>query len=264
MAHHSHNHGHHHHGHHHSAVDGMSHTEANAHFFDKMAEKALSESWLKVERRMTSELRDRLVWIGIEWANKDVEASKDVRLLDYACGTGMMTRTFAPHITSATGVDVSPAMIKAFNTCIPDSGLPYHRVSAVVGDIISDPPSSSVTGPDFQDFDLIAIGFAYHHFEHQDVSVRKLSERLKPGGVFLITDFAGEQKGHVPEEAAATMKVTGFEEEDVKSVFAKEGLVDFGLEVLKENVVFEMDGVTIDRKVFIAKGRKPDRPVASI
>ena len=59
--------------------------------------------------RLTAELRSRLDFIGVDWADDDddegeEEARKDdgtkpkkqVRMLDYACGTGMMSRVCIP------------------------------------------------------------------------------------------------------------------------------------------------------------------------
>jgi hypothetical protein len=54
----------------------------------------------KVNELVTNDLRDRLDWVGIPFVNTDSSANvKDVRQLDYACGTGQLSRV-RPH-TSA-------------------------------------------------------------------------------------------------------------------------------------------------------------------
>jgi hypothetical protein len=58
----------------------------------------------KLNERLTRELQARLDFIGVDWASDDSDDEGDeevggnkkprreVRLLDYACGTGMMSR----------------------------------------------------------------------------------------------------------------------------------------------------------------------------
>jgi hypothetical protein len=47
----------------------------------------------KVNELLTSDLRDRLNWVGIPFVNTDSKSdAEDVRLLDYACGTGGLSR----------------------------------------------------------------------------------------------------------------------------------------------------------------------------
>jgi hypothetical protein len=53
-----------------------------------------SKPWFaKVNAQVTEALRSRLDWLGIPFANTESNAATgDVRLLDYACGTGLMSR----------------------------------------------------------------------------------------------------------------------------------------------------------------------------
>jgi len=46
----------------------------------------------KVNQLVTDTLRDRLSWIDIPFANTSSNPSPEVRLLDYACGPGIMSR----------------------------------------------------------------------------------------------------------------------------------------------------------------------------
>ena len=73
----------------------------------------------KMLERITAELRSRLDFIGVDWADDDededeaknhddgTKPKKQVRMLDYACGTGMMSRVCIlpdPSPTSAVVV----------------------------------------------------------------------------------------------------------------------------------------------------------------
>lgn len=115
----------------------------------------------------------------------------EVRLLDYACGTGLMTRTFGPYVTKTLGVDISPNMVKTYKSRAASAGLSGEVVDAVTGDLFnkSDPKPSELAGDEWWDFDLATVGFGFHHFEDVVYAAAQLKERLRPGGVLVINDF---------------------------------------------------------------------------
>jgi hypothetical protein len=54
----------------------------------------------KVNELVTNDLRDRLDWVGIPFANTGSSSNvRDVRQLDYACGTGQLSRVRPPTST---------------------------------------------------------------------------------------------------------------------------------------------------------------------
>lgn len=56
-----------------------------------------SKAWFAtVNNQVTEALRSDLAWVGIPLANTGDSDVGDVRLLDYACGTGLMTRVCIP------------------------------------------------------------------------------------------------------------------------------------------------------------------------
>jgi SAM-dependent methyltransferase len=102
-----------------------------------------------------------------------------------------MTRVFGSHVTKTQGIDISPNMVSTYNTRARDAGLSSDIVSAVIGDLFdkSDPSPSSLSGPEFWNYDLATVGFGFHHFEDVVYAARQLKERLRPGGVLVINDF---------------------------------------------------------------------------
>ncbi|KAH7361256.1 S-adenosyl-L-methionine-dependent methyltransferase [Pyrenochaeta sp. MPI-SDFR-AT-0127] len=158
-----------------------------------MAESYDSKPWFAiVNKAVTDALRADLNWVGIPFANTGSSSDQDeVRLLDYACGTGLMTRVFGPYVTKTQGIDISPNMVKTYNSRAREANFSEAVVNAVPGDLFdkSNPSPPELSGPEWQNFDLATVGFGFHHFEDVVHSARQLKERLRPGGVLVINDF---------------------------------------------------------------------------
>ncbi|KFX91169.1 hypothetical protein V490_06041, partial [Pseudogymnoascus sp. VKM F-3557] len=122
------------------------------------------------------------------------------KLLDYACGTGTITKALSEHCTRVIGIDVSQGMVGAYNTTASNQGLSEDEVHAYVGDLI-DPKvekPEQFQGEEFWEFDLAVVGLGFHHFEDVGLAARRLGERLKRGGVLVVLDFLphGDVHGH--------------------------------------------------------------------
>ncbi|EOA90913.1 uncharacterized protein SETTUDRAFT_101730 [Exserohilum turcica Et28A] len=169
----------------------MSYADANRRYFDAISDSYDSKPWFaKTNNLVTDALRSDLAWIGVPLGAGEARTA-EIRLLDYACGTGLMTRVFGPYVTRTTGIDISPNMVSTYNQRARDVGLAPDTVSAVVGNLFdkADASPASLSGPEFWNFDLATVGFGFHHFEDVVFAASQLRERLRPGGVLLISDF---------------------------------------------------------------------------
>ncbi|KAJ4989265.1 methyltransferase domain-containing protein [Stagonosporopsis vannaccii] len=177
----------------------MSVAELNRKYFDAISDTYDSKPWFAtVNTQVADELRAQLDWIGIPFANTmpassnpSASGSPEVRLLDYACGTGLMTRTFGPYVTRTLGIDISPNMVLTYKSRAASAGLAPSTVDATVGDLFdkSNPRPAEFEGKEWWGFDLATVGFGFHHFEDVVHAARQLKERLRPGGALVINDF---------------------------------------------------------------------------
>lgn len=205
----------------------------------------------------------------MQWANEG--DGRDVRLMDYACGTGAITTALGPYVTTIRGVDVSENMVEQYNRATESSGLRPEQANAVVGDLIGESVPDHLTGSEYQDFDIAVIGLGFHHFEHPQRAVKRLAERLKPGtGVLVIIDclpFSYEHKldeeyrkqhpeDHDFPDMSSTIKHDGFTRDDMSKLFSDSGLEGFGWSTVDEPAVMELKSGTRSRTIFIAKGRR--------
>lgn len=126
-----------------------------------LSEAYNSKPWQrKLSSQVSDALQERRIWINIQWAN-----SKDnVKLLDYACGTGAITKALGPYVTTIQGIDISEKMVQEYNHAALSSGLQPDRVSAVVGDLFTGQVAEHLGGSRFRDFDVAVVGLGFHHF----------------------------------------------------------------------------------------------------
>ena len=94
----------------------------------------------------------------------------------------------APYVTETRAIDVSPNMVTTYNDRAHAAGFSIDVMNAVVGDLL-DAENPSPTGAEWDGFDVATAGFAFHHFDDVVLAARRLKERLRPGGVVVISDF---------------------------------------------------------------------------
>jgi ubiquinone/menaquinone biosynthesis C-methylase UbiE len=123
-----------------------------------------------------------------------VEAARpasDDRLLDVACGPGLVVCAFAPHVQAATGIDVTPAMLERARNLAADKVL--ANVAWRQGDVYALP---------YQDasFTIVTTRFSFHHFLDPAAVLREMVRVCAPGGrIVVVDDYASED----PTKAAA-------------------------------------------------------------
>jgi SAM-dependent methyltransferase len=170
-------------------------------------------------------------------------------------------------VTAIRGIDISENMVKHYNEAARSSGLSTEQAHAVVGDLLGPSVPSDLSGADFYNFDVAAIGLGFHHFEDPPLAVKRLAERLKADtGVLVIVDFLPfEHNSHSHAHAHGqdgasnmqqTIKHSGFTSQGIQRLFAEAGLEDFAFDVLDEPAVFDFEEGRKERRIFIAKGRK--------
>ncbi|KAL2426685.1 hypothetical protein ABEF95_011753 [Exophiala dermatitidis] len=210
-------------------------------------------------------------------ADAEQGKKKQVRVLDYACGPGSVTYALSARATEYVGVDLSENMVREYNSRFggsssateqknqvkpaegdlgPGSDSNPFTAHAVVGNLLDpqDPAPAHLSSPGFYNFDLVVVGLGFHHFQDIPLATRRLVERLRPGGVFLIIDFvthAMENPDALP--ALRTVAHNGFSEDELRKYFEDAGLADFRLVRMHEEVLLRG---TIKREPFMARGRK--------
>lgn len=269
--HHHHHHGHHHgHNHHHHDAAGASSSAQNKEYFNKEA-ASYDSKHEKTLNKLIEEIRERVDFIGADWVDDGDDSdqveekksggqqTKTVRLLDYACGTGVVSRALASYTTQCVGIDLSENMVATYNARAENQGLSVSEMHAYQGNLCvpEDPSPADFASPEFFDFDVAAVGLGFHHFDDPSLAARRLAERLKTGGVLVILDFLPHDKPDASHPAASTITHHGFSEEHIRRIYEEAGVgKDFALEEMAVVFHFSKEGGEVKRKIFLARGTK--------
>lgn len=128
--------------------------------------------------------------LDIEGINKNVWDEDRTRVLDFACGTGLVSEALAPYAKQIIGVDISPDMVRVYNEKMYNHGIPKEEMQAIVADIM-EPGQAPV--PEFQNFDAAVASMCYHHLEDTARATKALASRLRSGGRLYVIDLERQQ-----------------------------------------------------------------------
>ena len=112
------------------------------------------------------------------------------RLLDIASGPGTLALAFAPYVSESVALDLTPSMMELAQQRATEAGL--ANVRTVVG-----PAESLPFGA--EEFDIVTVRTAPHHFADICASVREMARVLKPGGRVLVVDTTSPEDDDLDE-----------------------------------------------------------------
>jgi len=123
-----------------------------------------------------------------------VEAARPAprdRLLDVACGPGLVVCAFAPYVREATGIDVTPAMLERARKLATDKGV--MNVAWQRGDVSALPYEDA-------SFTIVTTRFSFHHFLDPAAVLREMVRVCAPGGqIVVVDDYASEDPAKAVE-----------------------------------------------------------------
>ncbi|HVH76238.1 MAG TPA: methyltransferase domain-containing protein [Stellaceae bacterium] len=112
------------------------------------------------------------------------------RMLDLACGGGIVVCAFAPFLREAVGIDMTPAMLERAQKLAAEKGL--ENVRWHEGDV------SRLPFPDAS-FTIVTTRYSFHHFRDPAAVLREMVRVCAPGGRILVIDT---QASEDPAKAA--------------------------------------------------------------
>jgi ubiquinone/menaquinone biosynthesis C-methylase UbiE len=162
------------------------------------------------------------------------EANPTDKVLEIACGTGIIALGIAPHVASVTGVDLSPEMIAKAEE--KSGAAEVDNLDFRVADAYGLPFED-------QSFDLVLLTNMLYLVAEPDAVIREAKRCLKPGGLLVsVTDCMLEgaplglrlkawfrRRLGRPEKAQTPHY---FREADIRALYAQNGISIEGEAVL--------------------------------
>jgi ubiquinone/menaquinone biosynthesis C-methylase UbiE len=179
---------------------------------------------------------------------KSVEVRADMDVLDYGCGTGLLTLSLQPYAHSITGADSSQGMLDVLREKIKKYSL--TNVTTQFLDL--------ETGDTLEDrFHLITCSMTFHHVNDPFLLMNQFYNLLHPNGHICIADLdPDEGKFHSNKEGVIHF---GFERSSMRKLFIQAGLnniSDSTVAIIDKDVPGE--GIR-SFSVFLMQGQKVKR-----
>ncbi|HEX2950914.1 MAG TPA: class I SAM-dependent methyltransferase [Armatimonadota bacterium] len=109
-----------------------------------------------------------------------VPVRSDMTVIDYGCGTGLVTLGLQPYVERIIGVDISPAMLTELENKV--RALALSNVETCCLDLRSQPSADLHA-------DLVVSAMALHHIADIPSALRALTGLLSPGGYVALADL---------------------------------------------------------------------------
>jgi len=166
-------------------------TKANEEFWSTATSGYDAADWQReLVTKHLANIRTHSSWLGFQ-----SPPAGDVKILDYACGPGVVSLALLPYVTNILGIDANEQQVAEYNRRAAGSNLSPSEVHAETGDLLVESPDPKFEGPEYKNFDYALSSLAFHHVDDPNSGIKALSSRLKPGtGKLVIIEFH-EDKG---------------------------------------------------------------------
>jgi ubiquinone/menaquinone biosynthesis C-methylase UbiE len=145
----------------------------------------------------------------------EVELTRDMDVLDYGCGTGLVTLHMQPHVRGMTGADTSRGMLEVLKRKVAEHGMTNVRTALI--DPVKDTP---IEGK----FHLIVSSMTLHHIQDTEALFKDFYRLLLPGGKLCITDLDAED-GSFHNDTTGVAHF-GFDRREVRGMLKNTGFAD--------------------------------------
>jgi ubiquinone/menaquinone biosynthesis C-methylase UbiE len=128
---------------------------------------------------------------GLEELVAIARPDKTAKVLDVACGGGLVSCAFAPHVATVFGVDITLAMRDQAQRQVEERGL--TNVDILFGDATKLPFPAEL-------FDVVVSRYSVHHMLHPLLLLQEMRRVCKPGGAVVISDVVTIGTPHQAEQ----------------------------------------------------------------
>ncbi|MDX4065239.1 class I SAM-dependent methyltransferase [Aliarcobacter skirrowii] len=165
----------------------------------------------------------------IENIRKNVDLKNVKKILEYGCGTGLVSFALKNNSNKVIGFDNSIGMVEEFNNKAKERAL--DNIKAFKHDIENDNIEEN-------SFDLIVTSMSLHHIKNLDIFFKKASKALRTGGTLCINDLEKEDGTFHKKYNNEGVYHFGFSKEELEEICFKLGFSNF---IYERVFVFKRD-----------------------
>lgn len=171
---------------------------------------------------------------------RQVGLAPTMDVLDFGCGTGLLTLALLPRVGRVTGADTSTGMLDVLERKARE-----RELTSVATILLRPDDSDSLAG----DYDLIVSSMTLHHVADPAILFARFRGHLRPGGRIALADLDREDGTfHKPE--ITDVFHAGFDRAELKALLTKAGFDD-----LADTTAFVQHRNDRDYPVFLISGR---------
>ena len=174
-----------------------------------------------------------------------VPLAATMRVLEYGCGTGMISRALSPHVARITAVDTSPQMLEVLRQKAGEEKI--TNIETLVHDLSSEPLP-------LKEFDLVMSSMTLHHIPDTEALLRGFFTILKPGGYLAVADLVTEDGTFHDDNTGVAHH--GINPDTVRAILAKNGGQNIGVQEIHVMEKPRGNGVIQKYPIFLAWCRK--------
>jgi len=166
-----------------------------------------------------------------------------MNVLDYGCGTGLLSFLLAAEVGAVTSADTSDGMLEQVRRKViaqKVKNVQALQLDVTRGDVLTDR------------FDLITSAMTMHHIEDVHGTLRSLAGMLEPGGWLVVADLCTEDGGFHKDVDVAHH---GFDAGELT-----EYLKNCGLQEVAWEMVHKVEKNGREYPIFCVYGRKKPAP----
>lgn len=176
---------------------------------------------------------------------KAIPLKIDMEVLDFGCGTGLLSMQLCHQVNSITGVDSSQGMLDIFSKKIANqniTNIKVHRLDLDKGDAL---PGK---------YHLILSSMTFHHIPDIGNLLSQLYSVLHPSGILCIADL-DEEDGLFHDDNTGVFHF-GFNRSHIQELLIQAGFDEIQTGITTEITKPDKNGVMRTFSIFLIAGRK--------
>ncbi len=190
--------------------------------------------------------RVKLAYDVADAITEEITLTPDMDVLDFGCGTGLLSLCLRPRVRSVMGVDTSSGMLKVLKDKVKVGGFKNVKTR-----LLDHSKGVGLAGR----YHLIVSNMTLHHIQEVKVLLERFHEVLDPSGQLCVADLDLDGGAFHAGNSAGVFH-NGFDRIEFRRFLAEAGFKDVRVRTAAEVKKPSVDGVERMFSIFLMMARK--------